>query len=493
MNKSKKLYYCTALLILCLGIGLRFVGLDKGIWTDEYASINRATGDDYIKALRNDMQPPTYFLILRLWAKINDSEVFFRILSIIFGMLSIVVVMLWLKHYSLLTSLIGGFIFTTTPILLRYSQEIRGYSLLILATVFSLYSITQIVFKEKNRWYIYLSLALCIAATTHITGILVLPTVGIYLLVHLLDNKKEFPWGKIILAFLPPVLLYFIIYFFFFENLYSPNWWMPPLSMSLFKSQFRYVFGVDKFLFPTRSLRNYRLNSTLLYEYGLKIAVFLLGSAILILGNWRKSWHLLLTAVVYWSQVILISLLFRPIFWFRTLIIGVVLFIGFVAIQSNTIRFNKLRIFVMISICLLSLLGAIGWIEIEAGVPQEQWRQAAHYIEEEFLPSDVIAFYPPYTEGPIRYYFRDLDDDNVIKIPLEMNIEELAEGLEAQMTSLNNPNAPQRLFLIVRRDRSVELKQGQFNEIKDYLISIANNQYPDKNFGIIFIFRYAFD
>jgi len=39
LTTSEGVYYSAAIAIFCLAIGLRLVGLDKGIWLDEYYSI----------------------------------------------------------------------------------------------------------------------------------------------------------------------------------------------------------------------------------------------------------------------------------------------------------------------------------------------------------------------------------------------------------------------------------------------------------------------
>jgi hypothetical protein len=44
--------------VLGIGIGLRLLGLDKGIWLDEYASLSLVSKMDFLQALRYDDHPP---------------------------------------------------------------------------------------------------------------------------------------------------------------------------------------------------------------------------------------------------------------------------------------------------------------------------------------------------------------------------------------------------------------------------------------------------
>ena len=139
--------------ILVFALIIRLIGLNKGIWIDEYFSFRWNEEDSIWKLivnLRGHDKPPLSFVLLYFWTKISNSEEFCRLLSLFFDIGTIIVVMSWLKQYSPVASVLGGLYFATTPIMLRYSQEIRLYSLLVFATTLTFFFASRITLEPKN-------------------------------------------------------------------------------------------------------------------------------------------------------------------------------------------------------------------------------------------------------------------------------------------------------------------------------------------------------
>ena len=137
---TKNLYSLLVLAILLLAITIRLLGLNKGLWLDEYFSLRWLEEGNLWSttiALRNYNKPPLYFLLLYGWSQIHNSEAFLRLLSVIFDVGTVIIVVKWLKQYSKLSSILAGMYLATTPIMLRYAQEIRPYSLLVFTTALS--------------------------------------------------------------------------------------------------------------------------------------------------------------------------------------------------------------------------------------------------------------------------------------------------------------------------------------------------------------------
>lgn len=486
----KKFYYAIMLLIVVFGLGLRLIGLDKGIWLDEFISIDKISEVNFIQALRGDNQPPTYFLLLRLWSTFSRQEAFLRVPSIIFGIASIVLFMIWLKPISPYAGLLGGFMMASMPIFIRYSQEIRGYSLLVFATVLSFYCSYKIASKNVSIWYYLLAISLTIASTTHLIGLMVLPSVGLYLLFNHYQLKAKIPWPKVIVVFTIPLFLYFLIYIFFFQNLYGQNWWMPPFSSQLFVSQFRYVFGIDKLIFTSSFLEIMSKNLAMLFRLGLTSLIIITSFILLLFGSWKKSFILLLSAFTYWLQIILFSVLFVPIFWYRTLLLGVVPFIGFVSIQSTSIKNKLIRAFSIFGIVIIFIILASGWFLSESRNPSEQWRQAAQYLISETESTDIIMFYPRTVRGPIRYYFDALPEQNEITLDLEFDSDELASLLSNRISQLGHGEQTISIFLVVRESLNVQKRGDKYDSLLGYLEFISENKSIVGDYGIIQIYLF---
>lgn len=135
--------------------------------------ISKANIWEMLQDLRRDVHPPLHYVLLYYWSKISNSEESLRLFSVLFGVGTIAVVMSWLKQYSFLASILAGIYLATTPIMLRFSQEIRGYSLLLFATALAFLFTSRIIAKpEKLFGYIGLTLSLSVAMSTKLIAIM---------------------------------------------------------------------------------------------------------------------------------------------------------------------------------------------------------------------------------------------------------------------------------------------------------------------------------
>ena len=191
-----------------LGAALRFVGLDKGIWLDEYTSIVLAHNEQFIAGLRLDDHPPLYYILLRAVLSISDSEPAARLLSIAFGIAMLFTLMVWLRRYSLAAGVVGGLIGGTAPTMLRFSQELRSYPILLFGTVLGFYFAAAIVAQPARLSnYLGLAMGLLLAVMSHLVG----PAVVVMTLVYLLTsepNWRRFKWTWLACAILAPALLF---------------------------------------------------------------------------------------------------------------------------------------------------------------------------------------------------------------------------------------------------------------------------------------------
>lgn len=245
-----KIYPYAVVGILLLAVSLCSIGLDKGIWIDEDFTIGMISNEslwEMLKGLREDTHPPLHYVLLYFWSKINSSEEFLRLLSVFFGVSTVFIVMRWIKQYSPTASLLAGIYLAITPIMLRFSQEIRSYSLLVLATAITfLFASCAIDKPEKPLGYIGLTLGLVVAVSTHLIGIMLfLPLVFFIISLSILDRQKIY-WNKIIFTFAIPFLIFVYFNFFFLNNLSqkTDSWWMPTFSWYLFSTTFQYLLGL---------------------------------------------------------------------------------------------------------------------------------------------------------------------------------------------------------------------------------------------------------
>lgn len=159
--------------ILLLATALRFYGATtSAIWCDEGSSLMLSA---YSFAgiwahAAHDVHPPLYFLVLHGWiALFGDGLLSIRTLSVLPG-IATVLLGLWLVRLiaTRRAALLAGVMLALLPIGVRYSQEVRMYSLLgmwlIAATVALVYWVKA---PHKKRYLVVYTLLMTAAFYTH--------------------------------------------------------------------------------------------------------------------------------------------------------------------------------------------------------------------------------------------------------------------------------------------------------------------------------------
>lgn len=166
----------------------------KSMWQDEGLSIYRAhQGLPHILSNvimvqgfpTQDTQPPLYFILLHFLIQVaGDSEFAAKFLSVAWGILLVPLFYAFGKRLlgggaGLWSALIAAF----SPVYLWYSQEMRGYTMLVFLTLFSNYALLRLwqSGQESGRqprrvifWLILYLLATIAALYTHYTALFVL-------------------------------------------------------------------------------------------------------------------------------------------------------------------------------------------------------------------------------------------------------------------------------------------------------------------------------
>lgn len=144
------------LLILLLALGLRLYQLStESVWIDEMLSIRDAQKFEFsLPYLR-----PFYYLLLKFWMQLDNSDAWLRGLSIIFSLGTIYFTYgLGYRIVGKSTGLIAAFMASVSPLFINHAQEIRMYTLisfLSVAGTFALsYTLEQPSYKNLTGWTI---------------------------------------------------------------------------------------------------------------------------------------------------------------------------------------------------------------------------------------------------------------------------------------------------------------------------------------------------
>lgn len=181
------------LVVLCvLGVGLRLAAIDRSFWLDEVVTVLNVSVPDLKTLLidtAHDNQPPLYNVVAFAWIRVfGSSELAVRSLSLLFGVL--VLGTPWLARRSLAPDqkLVNCAILCLMTFPVRYAQEARNYSLLLLLSAVCLYSYYEATTYEVtagvdppvgapprptgSRQPLLLYVGIALLAFTHIFGVL---------------------------------------------------------------------------------------------------------------------------------------------------------------------------------------------------------------------------------------------------------------------------------------------------------------------------------
>ncbi len=452
----------TLVLIAALAIGLRLIGLSKGIWLDEYITISLVENEQMLSAIQSGVHPPLYYLLLDIWAQFSMEESYLRLFSVLFGLGTVSITMLWMWSSSRLAALTIGILTATHPILLRYSQELRGYPLLLLLTAASFW-LTELLVRNpsRRRYYLGLMTTLSLIIGTHVIGAMITTTVFAWLLLEAIRLKRwrrlELPW--LVGTFAVPTLIFIGLFFGFFGG---NNWegWIPAVSIDLSIGFAKTLLGVAALEWASESA--FFMALIILSVVGMLVA--------LLFGNWRRNWTLLAAAFFFVSQILAYSLLVRPIFWYRPLLPLLIPLFGFIARQLASTNPRPLRAVGLLSVLVLAGTYASYWIIVEAGTPVEPWRAMTEAIADDYQPGDKIVFFPAYSQGPALYYLPEVPEENSVKIGLAIG----APEAQARIEQMPESGGQERLYLITRLDASVA-HEGQ-QTLSGLLRSLADDR-----------------
>lgn len=207
-TRSGRTFFNDIALLTLAGLALRLFRLaNQSFWIDEISSIMAAQGPlngIYQRSLLASNSLPTYFFLLRFFVGSSGpvSEYQARLLSVIAGVLSVPlfvgVVYLWRRQRG--TALLAGLLLAVNPLHIWYSQEVRGYAVMLLFGLLALLCFE--LAREKQRfgwWVLYVSSAL-LAIAVHKTGLIFAVACGLW---HAWDVYKHRQHFKSLLAHLP--------------------------------------------------------------------------------------------------------------------------------------------------------------------------------------------------------------------------------------------------------------------------------------------------
>ena len=168
-RQSRNLVAITLTGLVCLGTIIRYWGLSLRPMYDEAASwtFARLPWHSFWRSMWNyEGNMTLYYLILRLWVHLGDSQVILRSLSVLFGVATIpIVYLLGLRLFDRRAGLIAATLLTVHAFHIRWSQEARSYAMAVfLISLSTLLLVSALKAGRARRlWaaYVFVSVLAC--------------------------------------------------------------------------------------------------------------------------------------------------------------------------------------------------------------------------------------------------------------------------------------------------------------------------------------------
>ena len=362
----------------------------KSLWLNEISSMMfaRLSWPDFwhlVKQREGNMI--FYYLLLREWLHLGYTQVVGRALSVIFGLASIpAMYALGNRLFSRRVGLTAAFILAVSPCHIQASQWIRSYSLeLLLLVVSTLLFVRAVEEGRRKDWLLY-ALTVSLAVYCHSYAVLIIVAEFLSLAVR---PRLRIPWKPAAgAALLIAVLLGPAIYYVLRHNVGQVNWVGAPRPIELYHWIDFLAAGGGK----------------VVGDVVLAFCVAALATAAIVLKRvpWQspESWRysLLFICLLFPPIAAFLFSHYRPMFFYRGLIISLPAFLLLVAVGVCAWRSSWPR-----DIALVLAFGCCMIAIANTYAPEEDWAGAMHYLLASLQPDDTILFTGP-GRTPFRYY-----------------------------------------------------------------------------------------
>ena len=395
-ESSRHARFLLLTLLTLAGAWLRLSHLGtKSLWLDEGATVTlaRMTWPQFVHVwwYGEASFQGAFFVLMRGWVHLGQSEAWVRLPAAIFGIASISLIYVVARRLVGVTpALASAAILAFSPTHVYYSQEARSYTMTILLVLVSSWFFARAVETDRERdWALWTIFSVLAVYSHDFASLVLVAQAG-----SLFFRKKPRPWGRlvvyamVILAIAAPGLTYV---------LRAPpqglNFsWMPRptpkqlLHVGLFLggSGAKFVLTAILWIAGVVAIRRERNDDAALDSFWRGMLVI--------------SW-----AVVPILLVGLVSLL-HPVFVQRYMIFSLPATVMLAGRGMTALPKRHLGVCLVLALCVASIP------TVFAGYrkPSEDWRSASQVILSSAQSGDAVVIYPFYAIVGFDYY-RQLD------------------------------------------------------------------------------------
>lgn len=371
----------------------------KSFWLDEGSSITMARLDwfNLLRILwRREMNMVLYYLLLRGWLHLGDSVAWIRGLSVVFAVAAIpAIFVLGRKMLGTSFGLVSALLLSVNAFQVRYAQEARSYSLLVLLLIVASYFFVAGTESGRRRdwnWYIaasslaiYAHFFAVLVVVAHWVALRVAGRAGVITVEQ--EVRAQFRRAaKLVALWTAP------IWIFIATTGAGPIAWIPRPGLGD-------VIGLLKKLSGNVETMQLIVYSTFV----------LLGLAVGVVSTRRRQAgsqaYVIMTCWFFVPLVIVLLVsIARPVFAPRYLMVSLPAWIMLAAAGITAMRSRLAAGVLAVAIAASGISGVLSYYKADFDIGRNDVRSATVYILGNAQPGDGIIFYSLSTRFPYDYY-----------------------------------------------------------------------------------------
>lgn len=407
-----------------------------------------------------DVHPPLYFLLVKIFMSLGQSELIIRLPSALCSAAAVGVLYLMGRDmFDKRVGLVGALLMAVSPLQLLYAQEARMYAQLLLLAGLNGWTFFRAWSSQEWRWWILFTVS---AAAACYTSYFIFPLfLAMVLYVGLVERRREHIWrfGLSMVAAAGLYLPWLGVLFFQSRSVLASFWIVTPHPLILLTTLSGFFVGVSLPSFWTAVALAVTLLIIFVVLNSVRHALIARSSA-----KQALIW-LLLWAFVPLVGLYLISLV-RPIFQLRAVMVAslpLYLLISWGVTHAARKRFNQWLLLPTLVVMGLSLYN----FYFDPAYAKPPWREAAAYVREHAQPDDIAIHTSEGSYLPFLVYNSHIEQVRLQEpeAPDSSRSQTIISAAASAGQSIEAATrGQQRAWLILGLDRAIDFQLAQ----KDY-------------------------
>lgn len=399
MERRRNVYPALLAALTLTAAVLRIYAISsKSFWFDEIMGLENARlpWPLFLRALgTREANMAPYYLLLRYWLHLGQSEGIVRALSVLFSVATVpILYALGRRLFDRRTGLLAALLLSINAFHIRYAQEARSYAMVVfLVTLGTWLLVRNLQQPSSAHWGVYSAICVLAVYGHFYAGLVIAAQLGALAVLP----RKDVPWKTIARHLCWFALMMIPIAVILVRTGTGPIGWTQPFALE--------------------TLLNFGFNIS--GNYGRPLLILNVIAIGLAFTAASRAWAATHRAKDVWSYWLLFLWLFAPV---------AIVFVASIASPVFMARYlnpclpamtllaaagiAKFRpailgwlLFAAISLC--SILGTVSYYRRDFDVGRQPWRAATSYVFDHAQPGDTMFFYLSGAQLPFDFYGRE--------------------------------------------------------------------------------------